>query len=167
MRLGFKDCLALFTGLKNCSYFQIHWRSVLILMTYENFKIDLIFRLLIEENIFYYKTAFSAKNIIYTVFTFDSRKLEYSISIFDSSNKFFSPWSITHFFRRKNSQYLESQSLEYLGRSSKIVGPLDDFVSVTQTFVLTFRPKFKSSKVRAFFSFGKKKKKYVTKVFGF
>ena len=63
----------------------------------------------------------------------------------DSSNKFFGPLNITHFFRQKNSRYLESRYLEYLSRSSKIVGPSDDFLSFSRTFILTFRPKFESS----------------------
>ena len=80
--------------------------------------------------------------------TVDSLKLEYSISrIFVSLNKFFGPLNITHFFTQENSRYLE-----YLGRSNKIVGPLDDFLLFSRTFVLIFRPKFKSSKVRTFYS---------------
>ena len=67
------------------------------------------------------------------------------LELFDSSSKFFSPLNITHFFRQKNSQYLESRYLEYLGRSNKIVGPLDDSFSFSRTFFLTFRPKFESS----------------------
>ena len=69
------------------------------------------------------------------------------LKLFDSSNKFFGPLNITHFFRQKNSRYLE-----YLGRSNKIFGPLDDFLSFSRTFILTFRPKFESSKVRTFYS---------------
>ena len=84
------------------------------------------------------------------------------LELFDSSNKFFGPLNITHFFRQKNSRYLE-----YLGRSNKIVGPSDDFLSFSRTFVLTFRPKFKSSiKFERFIQFFGKKK-YITKVFSF
>ena len=64
------------------------------------------------------------------------------LELFDSSNKFFGPLNITHFFRQKNSGYLEFQYLEYLGRSNKIVVPLDDFLSFSRTFVLTFWPNF-------------------------
>ena len=64
------------------------------------------------------------------------------IELFDSSNKFFGSLNITHFFRQKNSRYLESR---YLGRSNKIVGPLYGFLSFSRTFDLTFRPKFESS----------------------
>ena len=88
------------------------------------------------------------------------------LKLFDSSNKFFGPLNITHFFRQKNSQYFESQYLEYLGRSNKIVGPLDNLLSFSRTFVLTFRPKFKSSiKFERFIRFFGKK--YITKVFSF
>ena len=83
------------------------------------------------------------------------------LELFDSSNKFFGPLNITHFFRQKNSRYLE-----YLGMSNKIVGPLNDFLSFTRTFVLTFRPKFKSSiKFERFIRFFGKK--YIAKVFSF
>ena len=88
------------------------------------------------------------------------------LELFDSSNKFFGPLNITHLFREKSSRYLESQYLEYLGRSNKIVEPLDDFLSFSQTFVVTFRPKFESSKVRTFYSIFWLKK-YITKVFSF
>ena len=69
------------------------------------------------------------------------------------------PW--THIFRQKNSQYRE-----YLGRSNKIVGSLDGFLSFSRTFALTFRPKFESSKVRTFYSIFWLKK-HITKVFSF
>ena len=69
------------------------------------------------------------------------------LELFDSSNKFFGPLNFMHFFRQKNTRYLE-----YLGRLNKIVGPLDNFLSFSQTFVLTFRPKFESAKVRTFYS---------------
>ena len=49
------------------------------------------------------------------------------LELFESSNKFFGPLNITHFFRQKNSRYFEYRYLEYLGRSNKIVGPLDNF----------------------------------------
>ena len=80
-----------------------------------------------------------------------TQKLENSntqfLELFDSLNKAFGPLSITHFFRQKNSRYLE-----YLGSSNKIVGLLGNFLSFSQTFVLTFRSKFESSKVRTFYS---------------
>ena len=57
------------------------------------------------------------------------------LELFDSSNKLYGPLNITHFFRQKSSRYLESRHLEYLGRSNKIVEPLDDFLSFSRTFV--------------------------------
>ena len=87
------------------------------------------------------------------------------LELFDSSSKFFGPLNITHFFRQKNSQYLEYRYLEYLGRSNKIVGPLDDSFSFFRTFFLTFRPKFESSiKFGRFIRFFGKKK-CIAKVF--
>ena len=80
------------------------------------------------------------------------------LELFDSSNKFFGPLNISNFFRQKNSRYLESRYLEYLGRSNKIVGTLDDFLSFSQTFVLKFRPKLESSNVLF---------DHITKVFSF
>ena len=62
------------------------------------------------------------------------------------------PWTLRTSLDKKNSRYLE-----YLGRSNKIVEPLDDFLSFSRTFVLTFWPKFE------FFLL----KKYITKVFSF
>ena len=58
------------------------------------------------------------------------------------SNKLFGPLNI----RQKSIRYIE-----YLGKSIKIVGPLDDILSFSQTFVLTFRPRFESSKVWKFY----------------
>ena len=72
------------------------------------------------------------------------------LELFDSSNKFFGPFR--HFFRQKNFRYLESRYLKYLGRSNKIAGPLDNFISFFRTFLLTFWPKFESSKFRTFYS---------------
>ena len=88
------------------------------------------------------------------------------LELFGSSSKFFGPLNIAHFFRQINSRYLQSRSLEYLGRSNKIVDPLDNFLSFSRTFVLTFRPKFGSSKIRTFCS-DFLVKKYMAKVFSF
>ena len=90
------------------------------------------------------------------------------VELFDSSNKFFGSLDITHFFhfRQKNSRHLESWYLEYIGRSNKIVDPLDDFLSFSWTLVLAFRPKSESSKGRTFYS-DFLVKKYITKVFSF
>ena len=87
------------------------------------------------------------------------------LELFDSSSKFFGPLNITHFFRQINSRYIQSRSLEYLGRSNKIVDPLDNFLSFSRTFVLAFRPKLESSKIRTFYS-DFLVKKYI-KVFSF
>ena len=81
------------------------------------------------------------------------------LELFDSSNKVFDPLNITHFFRQKNFRYLK-----YLGRSNKIVGSLDDLLSFSRTFVLTFQPKFEKSS-NVLFNF--LVKKYITKVFRF
>ena len=86
------------------------------------------------------------------------------LELFDSSSKFFGPLNITQFFRQINSRYIQSRSLEYLGRSNKIVDPLDNFLSFSRTFVLAFRPKLESSKIRTFYS-DFLVKKYITKVF--
>ena len=86
------------------------------------------------------------------------------LELFGSSSKFFGPLNITHFFRQINSRYLQSRSLEYLGRSNKIVDPLYNFLSFSRTFVLAFRPKLESSKIRTFYS-DFLVKKYITKVF--
>ena len=82
-------------------------------------------------------------NIQLTLESSNSQFLE----LFDSSGKFFGLLNITSFFRQKNSRYLE-----YLCRSNKIFGPLDDFLSFFRIFVLTFRPKLESFKVRMFYS---------------
>ena len=86
------------------------------------------------------------------------------LELFDSSSKFFGPLNITQFFRQINSRYIQSRSLEYLGRSNKIVDPLYNFLSFSRTFVLAFRPKLESSKIRTFYS-DFLVKKYITKVF--
>ena len=86
------------------------------------------------------------------------------LELFDSSSKFFGPLNITQFFRQINSRYIQSRSLEYLGRSNKIVDPLDNCLSFSRTFVLAFRPKLESSKIRTFYS-DFLVKKYITKVF--
>ena len=53
---------------------------------------------------------------------FENSNTQY-LEVFDSSDKFFSPLNIAHFFMQKNSRYLESRYLQYLGRTNKIVGP--------------------------------------------
>ena len=59
------------------------------------------------------------------------------------------PWTLCPSLGKKNSQYLQSRYLDYLGRSSKTVGSLDGFLSFSQTFALIFSP---SSKVQTFHS---------------
>ena len=83
------------------------------------------------------------------------------LELFDSSNKFSILWTLRTSLVKKNSRYLE-----YLGRSNRIVEPLDDFLSFSRTFVLIFRPKFESSKVRTFYSIFWLEK-HITKVFSF
>ena len=65
--------------------------------------------------------------------TVDSQNLEYFISWIFRWLEAILPFNITHFFRQKNSRYLEC-----LGKSNKIVGPFDDFLSFSQTSVLVF-----------------------------
>ena len=85
------------------------------------------------------------------------------LELFDSSNKFFGPLNITHFFRQKNSRYLEYISV---GRT-KLLGPWTISSRSLELSFLTFRPKFESSiKLELFIRFFGKKK-YITKVFSF
>ena len=62
------------------------------------------------------------------------------------------PWTL------RTSLGKKTRYLEYLGRSDRIIGPLDDLLLFSRTFVLTFRPKFESSKVERFIRFFGKKK---------